>query len=207
MLGSLLQAPVARGADAVSGVFGMFSRSQPDRQESVMSMGADSVQISAASRSRLKLEELLQTYPVMHGAGSTARVKTLAEIGQEYTADLAGFESLMGEIFRQTGFDTSIPFTLQPDGKGSVQVLGEHPQGRIVQSAFDESSKMTARFMVMAARGTLLEAAEAVPGFRDAYRADGVQAVHTYENELKDLLLSYQMRVSGDGFEPGFGGA
>jgi len=138
------------------------------------------------------------------GASGTGRAKTLAEVGQDLQEDLAGFESILGEAFPLAGIDTSTPLVLRPDGKGHILAGKDHPDAATSDELFAGSSPMVGRFMVIAARSALLQAAETSPEFRQAYQADPIAAVEEFEPLLEETMLSFRMSVHNGKPSTGF---
>ncbi len=122
-------------------------------------------------------------------------IKTLAQVGQDLQEDLAAFDDLISGIFSAADIDTSQPLTLQADGRGHVLVQSEHKDARAVNDLFAENSVMVSRFMVIAARSSILDAAETEPGFKADYEKDARQAIRTHIDALKERMLGFRMRI------------
>lgn len=161
----------------------------------------DQVQISGAGLQKYERMRLIDTFSPVYQTDSPRKTKTLAEVGQDFQADFAGYRDLLGGFLRMAGIDLSEPLTLQPDLKGRINVVGDHPEADTVNQMFDKNSPLVSRFMVMAARASILDAAETEPGFRRDYEEDAVGAIRNHIDALADRLGGFQLQVGQDGFD------
>ncbi len=165
----------------------------------------DTVDLSAATYERYALQARLDTFSVIYDNASTrGRTKTLAEVGQDLQANLADYEELLGGLLRETKVDPETELVLQADGKGHVNVVEEHPDGRAVETLFAEHSVLVSRFMVMAARASILHAAETHPTFRQDYQADARGAIEEHIGVLEEHLFDFQLRIQNGEFATAF---
>ncbi len=181
-------------------------KSQPPYGQSVAAASGDIVEISELARNGISAVDPMSIFGMVKDPSGNGAYKTLDEVGQDFSEDLAGMQGVLGKFFRQMGVDPEQELVLQPDGRGHIRVTNQHPQGAAVQELFDRESPLTSRFMVMAARGTLTQVAETVPGFREAYAQDPVGAIEAHEDLLKERLLGFQLSAQGGTFTPRFAG-
>lgn len=131
--------------------------------------------------------------------------KTLGQVGEDLAADLAGFETLANQMFSMAGVNLANPITLQGDGVGNLQQVGDkHEDSEKIGKVLTSNSVMTSRFMVAAARASILHAAETNPEFTTDYNANPPETMEKYEEVLKEYMLSFQMTISSSGLETGF---
>ena len=155
----------------------------------------DTADLSAATYERYALHARLDTFSVIYDSPAQGRTKTLAEVGQDLQANLADYEELLGGLLRETKVDPATELVLQADGKGHVNVVEDHPDGRAVETLFAENSVLVSRFMVMAARASILHAAETHPTFQQDYQANARGAIEEHIDVLEEHLFDFQLRV------------
>jgi hypothetical protein len=173
---------------------------------SVSTTATDSVSISAQAYARREMMAAVDVGESLFGAGADRPYKTLGEVRQDLQADLATFESDFGEYLRLAQVDTGTPLVLQGDGKGHVNVVGEHPDEGSVNRIFSSQPQMVSRFMVMAARASLVDAEKTVPGFAQDYRGDPPAAIREHIDALEERLFGFQYRVDASGTGYSFAG-
>ncbi len=169
--------------------------SQPFAANDVSYDPVDILDVSDQARDFAQEQRLLDLLAQIGTTGPRGRVKTLAEVGQDLQADLAAYDTLLGAVFRRLDVQTDEALVLKPDGKGHVLVENDHPDARTVDNLYGRNRTLVSRFMVIAARAALLNAAETDPGFRSAYEEDAIAAIEENVPLLKDRLLSFRLRV------------
>ena len=112
----------------------------------------------------------------------------------------------LGSLFQLSGIDTNQAFSLQPAGKGHVLASSTAQDKAKIDGLFSDNPQLVSRFMVMAARGALSQAAETSPAFAAAYEQDPVSAIKQNIGTLKNLLLGFQLQVKGGEMTPGWAG-
>ena len=134
------------------------------------------------------------------------KYKTLNTIGSEYAEELSAFESFAGDLFSMAGVNLKQPVTLQSDGIGHLQQVGTlNDDSERVSGVLKDTPKLTSDFMLIAAKASILQAAETNPEFVADYNSSPSQTMEKYEDVLKDYMLSFQVTLSNKGVETGFG--
>lgn len=168
---------------------------------------SDTLELSPLALERHEFLKMFDTFSVIYktsGKTGKTRTQTLAEVGQDLQANLADLRNLLGDFLRLAGIDTSREIALQPDGKGHILMAGDHPDKAAIEGLFSDNPTLLGRFMVIAARASILNAAETTPSFRAAYETDARAAIRANVPLLKDRLLSFQLRLHNGEYATSF---
>lgn len=182
-----------------------FPTSQPPARTGVPSFGSDSLDISKGARARSTLAEMLDTTPILFDMGGGRRTKSLGEVRQDLQENFSSFRENFGGMLQGLAGDFADAggIVLQGDGTGHVDMTtGEGAP--VAPNRTTASGPFVSRFMVMAARASILDAASTEPGFDAAYRADAVGAVHDHIDALAERLLDFRLGVDENGFRMEF---
>jgi len=157
----------------------------------------DSVEISPEALEKHELMKMADTFSIIYRDGAQRDTKTLGEVAADLEENLAEYTGLLGTFFRQAGIDTSSrELELKPDFEGSIVTANKHPDSAKVDKLFAGDSTLTARFMVIAARSSLLHAAETNPEFKAAYERDARSAIKDHIGTLRETLFGFRMKVN-----------
>lgn len=184
-----------------------FRRSKPPALPINNGVGNDSLAISPQAFEQFSTMQANKTFSSIIDSPRTGDTKSLFEIKQDFQENFADFQAQLGDFFQSAGIDTSQEIILQPDGKGHIRSVGDNPNGQAINNLLDENNPLTARLMVLAARASLLNAAETEPGFKAAFQSDPRNAIKTFLPALKKRLLGFQLRIKDGQMTPAFAGA
>jgi hypothetical protein len=136
--------------------------------------------------------------PSFHGG----KYKTLGQVGNDFFNDFTNLTGVLGNMFRLGGVGDGLSMRL--DGYGHVLANEDHASADKVNTLFKENSIMVSRFAVMAGRGAIVQAAESVPGFQEAYNEDPPGAIKRYIDDLRDLLFGFRLDYGKNSFTTRF---
>lgn len=164
----------------------------------------DGVDLSDQVQEMLDRIKNLDVFKIIYpNSDPRQKTKSLDEVKSDFMADFNDFSGTFGKMSALMGLDSSQSFTMGLNGVGGMTVEGGVGADKL-QSAFNNNSTLVARFAVMAARGSLADAGESVPGFKEAYAQDPVAAIKDNIGALKDLLLGFRTVSNADGMSYGF---
>lgn len=166
--------------------------------------GTDRVELSALALQRSRETSIVDLFDPAYRSQGRRKYKTLSEVGQDFQADYAAYQDLLGGVLQTAGIDLSPPLVLQPDLKGSIRTVNDHPEAATVNSMFKDGSPLISRFMVMAARASLMDAAASEPGFQADYEENPPAAIRAHIDALEERLGGFQLRVGENGFDFNF---
>ena len=133
------------------------------------------------------------------------KAKSLKDVEGDFMADFNDFSKVFGQMSSMMGLDSSQLFTMGLDGAGGMTVAGEDgATASKVQGALNNNSTMVARFAVMAARASLVDAGNTEPGFKDAYAQDPFAAIKDNIGALKERLLGFRVQAGNGSMDYGF---
>jgi len=179
----------------------LFRPHQPRNQARTFGFSAglaesgDMIEISQEARMRQELVQLLAQVSTYSSRIGGIRYKNLPEVRQDFLADLAGLKMDLIAFLQTARIDMQKPIVLQPDGKGHILVANGHSQSDKINGIFSDNPALVSRFMVMAARGVLTQAAEISPAFREAYASNPPAAIREHIGLLKTLLLGCRLQI------------
>lgn len=176
------------------------SKAEPDILSALGARSSDKAEISPSSIFRNSSENPLNLFSSV----SSSHYKTIDEVGADLAENYADFENLIGKFFRTADIDTSEEIVLSPDGKGHILERGGHSQENQINNGFSDNPVFTGRFMIIAARASIVDAAETLSGFSTDYQKDPPGAIREHIDGLKERLLGFQMRIKDGNFTHSF---
>ncbi|GHT04477.1 hypothetical protein FACS1894139_06680 [Planctomycetales bacterium] len=163
----------------------------------------DSLSLSPASLQNYSDHYLFDKLTSVANEKSNGQYKTLGQVGADLAEELNSFNTFASGLLALTGVTT--PVTLQMNGKGGLfQANDTKDSGKVAELLRGEhANKLTSQFALVAARSAILEAAKD-PQFTTDYNSNPPGTMEKYEDQLKNLMLSYQLTLDKGSATPSF---
>ncbi len=166
----------------------------------------DSLRLSPQSLHAFSTNWMSQQLSSVTTAGDNNEYKSTEDISKEYAEELAGFSTIVREIFTNNNLSTNDDVILQSDGLGHVKLVGGTiSDTEAVEAVLRDSPRLTREFMHLAARESIINETKENPQFLENYLHEPQRTLENLEPSLRSYMLKFQVHLGGNKVSTGSG--